>query len=437
MRDKMDDRYGEVFYEGDFINKFYYQDGTLMYEGDIENSRPYGKGKWYSKNGTLMYEGDFENGAKHGQGRLYDKDGTIFYEGGFQDDLRHGKGKFYYHSGSVFYEGDFRNDVPHGKGIMYSRSGTVVFRGQMADGVKNGKGKLYSENGTLMYEGEFEGNVRHGTGTQYYENGKRYYEGAFLYDGIPWKGKLYDQNRKLIPGMECPQSAGEFYYEDGSTLLDSSTIDDMFAVANQESREHGTSSGDMGFEGEKRYWLNDPKDPLYDETDPIQEMFRKEARRRRFRTTYEEIYVQLEILSEESSSSVEKGDILESFCAVLLDEMGYTNIKISGGANDGGIDLEAIKQDYFGVTKIIAQCKNYFGAVVGADDVMKLIGSVAHFEADVGFLFTTGTFTRQALSIQDRRIELFDGSVLKELSRTHLNRMNIEEILDKAQSFKN
>jgi len=44
------------------VGKMFHENGTLMYEGKMENGLPYGSGKTYRENGTLIYEGKMENG---------------------------------------------------------------------------------------------------------------------------------------------------------------------------------------------------------------------------------------------------------------------------------------------------------------------------------------------------------------------------------------
>lgn len=42
-----------------------------LYEGQVLNEQPHGKGKYKFSNGS-HYQGEFKNGKFHGQGRLVD-----------------------------------------------------------------------------------------------------------------------------------------------------------------------------------------------------------------------------------------------------------------------------------------------------------------------------------------------------------------------------
>lgn len=59
---------------------FYNPDGSIVYEGELKDKLPNGKGKGYL-NGKLRYEGFWQNGKLNGQGTLYYPDGSIYYEG--------------------------------------------------------------------------------------------------------------------------------------------------------------------------------------------------------------------------------------------------------------------------------------------------------------------------------------------------------------------
>ena len=55
-----------------------------------------------------------------------------------------------------------------------------------------------------------------------------------------------------------------------------------------------------------------------------------------------------------------KGGRFELLIAELLEKMGFSDITVTGGAGDKGIDIEGFSQDLFGYkNRIIVQCKNY------------------------------------------------------------------------------
>lgn len=40
------------------------------YEGDVDNDKPYGKGKFIWPNG-IIFQGEWKNGLMHGKGSIY------------------------------------------------------------------------------------------------------------------------------------------------------------------------------------------------------------------------------------------------------------------------------------------------------------------------------------------------------------------------------
>jgi hypothetical protein len=100
--------------------------GTLtlekgVYEGDIANGKPNGKGKCIYKNGNT-YEGDWVDGKRQGKGKSTSP--MCVYEGDFFDDKMCGKGKSIYFDNAI-YEGDYAESSRHGKGKMTNADGTV------------------------------------------------------------------------------------------------------------------------------------------------------------------------------------------------------------------------------------------------------------------------------------------------------------------------
>ena len=54
-------------------------------------------------------------GLKHGHGKYYYLNGNT-YEGDWQNDKKHGKGRYVYYSTDEYYDGDWREGERHGKG---------------------------------------------------------------------------------------------------------------------------------------------------------------------------------------------------------------------------------------------------------------------------------------------------------------------------------
>jgi len=104
-----------------------YDDGSV-YEGDLVNDEPHGKGKIkYSATDDdpeIIYEGDFINGEPYGKGKKTWLDNGDKYEGDFVRGLQQGKGKMTWADGRV-YSGDYHENQRNGKGKMTYPNGKV------------------------------------------------------------------------------------------------------------------------------------------------------------------------------------------------------------------------------------------------------------------------------------------------------------------------
>jgi restriction system protein len=103
----------------------------------------------------------------------------------------------------------------------------------------------------------------------------------------------------------------------------------------------------------------------------------------------------------------------EEVVAELVVPLGYTDVRVVGGANDRGVDV--LCRDREG-RKVAIQCKRYRPANdVSSPEVQKFIGSMVLYDADRGIIVTTSTFSAPAQQLaRDQQIRLIDGA---ELSR--------------------
>jgi len=138
--------------------------GGGVYEGDLLNGKPHGKGKMIKD--EKIYEGDFVNGKLHGKGKMIGINDEV-YEGDFVKGELHGKGKITTPGGCVD-ECDFVEGVMSGKGKETCADGTI-YEGDFEKSLFHGKGKITYANGNV-FEGDFEWG--HGKGKMTYKNGK-------------------------------------------------------------------------------------------------------------------------------------------------------------------------------------------------------------------------------------------------------------------------
>lgn len=93
---------------------------------------------------------------------------------------------------------------------------------------------------------------------------------------------------------------------------------------------------------------------------------------------------------------------------LLLQDLGWKNVRHRGGRGDRGVDLVAEGED----GSWIVQCKRYKGNVL-PKEVRELIGTLTIQKADGAILVTTGRFTEQGWKeASGHRIDLWDGKTL-------------------------
>lgn len=80
------DRKEEVDSEKGNVNEIiYYEDGkTILYEGEVKDGEPHGKGVQYHRNSEVKFEGLFKDGEIY-EGIAY-RGGKLYYEGKFKDE---------------------------------------------------------------------------------------------------------------------------------------------------------------------------------------------------------------------------------------------------------------------------------------------------------------------------------------------------------------
>jgi hypothetical protein len=173
----------KVFIEGDWekgnfsYGRIFYPNGDI-YEGQIKDSKPNGKGELKTLNNE-RYEGDFVNGEKTGKGKIIFEDGTI-YEGNIENGKFKGNGKMIWTNGYE-YNGEFDGATLKGKGILKMPNGDI-YEGDFDNNLFHGKGKYtYNKNGN-EYEGDFQYGIKKGKGIYTCIN-------EYIYDGY-WDNDL-------------------------------------------------------------------------------------------------------------------------------------------------------------------------------------------------------------------------------------------------------
>lgn len=107
------------------------------------------------------------------------------------------------------------------------------------------------------------------------------------------------------------------------------------------------------------------------------------------------------------------GHDFEYFCADLLRKNGFSNVEVTQGSGDHGVDIFAEQGD---VTFAI-QCKRYEGSVP-YKAIQEAYSAKGIFNKDVAVVMTNSTFTQQGIEDAKRlSVKLWDRDKLNEFIR--------------------
>ena len=112
----------------------------------------------------------------------------------------------------------------------------------------------------------------------------------------------------------------------------------------------------------------------------------------------------------------------ENLSQRMLRESGCIDVKVSGGANDKGIDGSAVLRLGLISFPIKFQCKRYGSSVITPNQVREFRGSLG--QIDKGIFITTSRFTKLAIEegqdpSKGKTIDLIDGDRLCDLLRQY------------------
>lgn len=108
------------------------------------------------------------------------------------------------------------------------------------------------------------------------------------------------------------------------------------------------------------------------------------------------------------------GHKFEYFCADLLRENGYVNVKVTRGSGDQGADIIAEKGEF----KYAIQCKRFHN-VLNNKSVQEVSGGRAYYHCDIGVVLTNSHFNTHAKDLASATgILLWDRAKLIELIKS-------------------
>ena len=82
------------FYNGQLVKGVQRVDKIgQLYDGEMKNGQPHGKGKLVKRNEGYIYNGEFKDGSEEGQGSMKDDNlGVAYYKGEFKFGKPNGEG---------------------------------------------------------------------------------------------------------------------------------------------------------------------------------------------------------------------------------------------------------------------------------------------------------------------------------------------------------
>lgn len=105
------------------------------------------------------------------------------------------------------------------------------------------------------------------------------------------------------------------------------------------------------------------------------------------------------------------GTEFEHFCADILHINGYTNVRLTAGSGDQGVDIIAHKEE----VKYAIQCKHY-SSPVGNTPVQEVNAGKAIYNCHIGVVLTNSIFTKGAEELaKANNVLLWDRCKLYEL----------------------
>ena len=105
------------------------------------------------------------------------------------------------------------------------------------------------------------------------------------------------------------------------------------------------------------------------------------------------------------------GHDFEFFCAELLRKNGFSDISVTPGSGDQGVDVLAVK----GGVRYAVQCKNY-SSPLGNTPVQEVTAGKQFYKCHVGVVMTNSTFTPGAVALANATgVLLWDRPVVQEM----------------------
>ncbi len=138
------------------------QNGGPVYQGELREGKPWGRGRSQQPNGLTTYEGEFRDGKREGFGVSYYKDGNPCYAGSWKEGLKEGLGVSFRDSDHALHISQWKQGTPEAFVSLFDKEGNLRYGGRIEEGQSRGPGSptaaatarsLWANGGTASPQG--------------------------------------------------------------------------------------------------------------------------------------------------------------------------------------------------------------------------------------------------------------------------------------------
>ena len=153
--------YGYTLTSGDpgGLQTAYYDTGTKMSEGVMQNGQETGEWTSWHENGNIKSTGYYDEGQKDSLWQLYDESGILSASGMYVDGVENGTWMHYYPGGVISDSGSYLDGMKEGLWTFFNETGGLEYTVNYKAGKMHGETTLYSPSGNIVKVEYFENGV--------------------------------------------------------------------------------------------------------------------------------------------------------------------------------------------------------------------------------------------------------------------------------------
>ncbi len=193
------------------FQQFFYPNGKLSSEGNMQDGKPNGYWKSYYENGHLKSEGNRKNFDVDSIWKFYNEEGKLILEINYSKGKKNGLKISYLEKETI--KENFKNDIKEGMTYYTYPDGKIKLEIPFIKGLEQGFGKEYASDGTIITLTEYKrgfivdrqrinrrdkNNLKQGRWYDFYENGNIRMEGTYRDDKMHGYFKEYNENGDFL-----------------------------------------------------------------------------------------------------------------------------------------------------------------------------------------------------------------------------------------------